>query len=781
VFRTANGRPAQLVVLRTAHRQPAALREVSARVASRIGSAGAVAHRSAAPGADPGPPADDGPGRIGVHLLASPAQEAAFVAQLLRRRHLDQGTPWSRMAVVVRSSRSTQALRRTLGATGIPVAVPSTEVPVRDEAAVVPLRLALRCVLDPSALTPEVAVELLTGPIGGADALSLRRLRQAVRAVELADGGGRASDALLVQLLAHPGNVNQLDGRVALAPRRVAGVLAAGREALAAGPVVSAETVVWALWQATRLADTWRRVALSGGVAGARADRDLDAVVALFEAAARFVDRLPRAGPGEFLAYLEGQELPSDTLADRAPSGEAVALVTASGAAGREWDVVAVTGVQEGVWPDLRLRSSLLGAQVLADLVDGRGAPGPGGGGHSAQRRAVLDDELRQFHVAVSRARRELVVTAVRSEDLLPSPFLDLVDPGEPSGPAEPGVVPPGTDDELRPLSEVPRTMTLPALVAELRATVADDRLDRLDDGPDRRRLAAAHLARLAASGVPGADPDDWYGLAPLSTADPLRGADQAVAVSPSRVEAFERCALRWLLEQAGGRPASTVNVSLGNLVHELAEAVPDGDVTLLRDLLARRFPRLGLGPGWVADAERERAERMIGKLAEYVRRCAADRRTLVATEQPVTVEVGRAVVSGLVDRLEQDGDGRLVVVDLKTGRSAPRTGDLARHAQLGVYQLAVEQGGFDEVAPDHAGSGGAMLVQLGGRTKGVGIQEQPALAEDDDPLWARRLVETVADGMAAARFAATVNPMCRMCSVRRSCPIQLEGRQVGQ
>jgi len=811
-FRTATGRPGQLVVLRTAHRQPAALRAVSARVASRIGSAGAVAQRAAAPSdglaaqgvaAQPVPgqpvPAQGDPGRVGVHLLASPAQEAAFVAQLLRRRHLDDGVPWSRMAVVVRSSRSTQALRRTLGATGIPVAVPSAEVPVRDEPAVVPLRLALRCVLDPEALTPDLAVELLTGPIGGADALSLRRLRQAVRALELADGGGRASDALLVELLAHPGNVNLLDGKLALAPRRVAGVLAAGREALAAGPGTTAESVLWALWQASRLAGTWRRVALSGGVAGARADRDLDAVVALFEAAARFVDRLPHAGPGEFLAYLEGQDLPSDTLADRAPSGDAVALVTASGAAGREWDVVAVTGVQEGVWPDLRLRSSLLGAQVLADLVDARVEPGAGAGTYSAQRRAVLDDELRQFHVAVSRARREVVVTAVRSQDLLPSPFLDLVDPPPIPAASTPdastpgdstragstsGGAAPGSDDELRPLAEVPRTMSLPALVAELRATVADDRLDAAPGGPARRRLAALHLARLADAGVPGADPDDWYGLAPLSTADPLRAPDQSVTVSPSRVESFERCALRWLLEQAGGRPASTVNVSLGNLIHELAEAVPDGDVALLRELLARRFPRLGLGEGWVADAERDRAERMIGKLSEYVRRSTAERRTLVATEQPVSVEVGRAVVTGMVDRLERDADGRLVVVDLKTGKSAPRGSDLARHAQLGVYQLAVEEGGFDELVPAAdrpAGSGGAMLVQLGGKTKGVGIQEQPALAQDEDPQWARRLVESVADGMAAAQFSATVNPMCRMCAVKRSCPIQLEGRQVGQ
>jgi superfamily I DNA/RNA helicase/RecB family exonuclease len=815
-FLRADGRPAATVVLDTVHRHGAALREVAVRVVQRIGSAGTVVHRAARPGgpeatgagpeptgAGPEPtgagpePTGAGPEAIGalepgtveVHLLASAPQEAAFVAQHLRRHHLERSLPWSRMAVVVRSARNTESLRRALGAAGVPVAVPNAEVPVRDEPAVVPLRLALRCVVDPAALTPEVAVDLLTGPLGGVDAVGLRRLRQALRAEELAGDGSRASDELLVEALAAPDRLVTLDPRASRGARRVAAVLEAGRHA-AAEEGSSVETVLWALWEATGLAEPWRRQALAGGLAGARADRSLDAVVAFFEAAERYVDRLPRSGPAGFLAYLEGQDLPADTLAERAPGTDAVALVTPQSAAGREWDVVAVTGVQEGSWPDLRLRSSLLGAQGLADLLDGRvDAAGPGGGpagsgSVAAQRRAVLDDELRLFHVAVTRARAQLLVTAVRAEDELPSAFLDLVAP-----------LPEGA--EVRPVTTVPRAMTLPALVAELRACVVDPTVP-----PGRRRAAADRLARLAVAGVPGADPADWYGLPEVSSTGPLRGDGRPVRVSPSRVEQFDRCALRWLLETAaGGTAGSSASQSLGTLVHELAELEPGGDLTRLRGLLCERIGRLGLGDGWVGRRQRERLDRMIAKFAQYVARSTAEGRRLLAVEQDVVVQVDRAVVHGQVDRLERDGEGRLVVVDLKTGASSPSRAEMVRHAQLGVYQVAIEEGGFDRVvtsaAPgcgdageglpgvEPAGvggrSGGAVLVQLGTSTKGPGVQEQRPVADDpQDPLWAHRMVTEVAEGMAGAAFPACGNTLCRTCKVRRSCPLQPEGRQVG-
>src|SRR5439155_4737274 len=106
----------------------------------------------------------------------------------------------------------------------------------------------------------------------------------------------------------------------------------------------------------------------------------------------------------------------------------------------------------------------------------------------------------------------------------------------------------------------------LPALVAGLRAVVTDP-----TQAVVRREAAAAELARLAAAGVPGADPDEWWGLAPLSDDRPLRAADEPVPVSPSRVEAFAECELRWLLETAGGTSGRSASQSLGMLVHEIA------------------------------------------------------------------------------------------------------------------------------------------------------------------------------------------------------------------
>jgi len=770
-FPAADGGPAPTLVLGTAWRQAPALRAATGRVAERIGALGGAPQRAAVASRTPGL----GPGHVEVAVLASATLEAAWIAQRLRRRHLLQGVAWSRMAVVVRSAGHTAALRRGLVAAGVPLTVPLAEVPVRDEPAVRPLLTALEVVLRPDTLDAGSARDLVTSPLGGADVVALRRLRQSLRRAELAAGGGRTSDAVLAAVLADPATAETADAghlasvdpadETALRPaQRVAAVLDAGRAALT-GPDASAETVLWALWAASGLGERWQRQALAGGVDGARADRDLDAVLALFEAAGRFVDRFPGAGSApRFLDQLLTAEVPSDTLADRAPDAGAVTLTTPQGAVGREWDLVVVAGVQEGVWPDLRLRGSVLGAQALVDALEGRDADGPGA------RRAVLEDELRLFHVALTRARREVAVTAVRTEDERPSAFVDLVDPA--------GADPQDGDDGERALSEVPRAVSLPALVARLRQVLC---APAGQEAPARREAAAARLAELAAAGVAGADPDDWYGARGITDVRPLREPEETVPVSPSRVESFERCGLRWLLESVGARSGDSTGQTLGNLVHRIAAEAPDATLPELRTRLDALWPTLGLPAGWVADTERRRAERMLEKLAEYYRTSRADGRALAAVEEDVDVVIGRARVRGRVDRLERDAEGRPVVVDLKTGKSQPAAVELARNPQLGVYQLAAAEGGFERALPGAGpvAAGGAALVQLGGKQKTAPVQRQEPLGEDDEPEWARTLLARAADGMAADRFEAVVGPHCGYCPVFTSCPAQDAGLSV--
>ena len=769
---TASG---EVPVVRLTHqwRQGAHLRAVTRRVADRIGVVGSAAHREV--GLLPGAPA----GRSSVHVLRSAVHEASFVAELLRREHLERDVAWSDMAVVVRSGGRSATLRRVLGSAGVPVGVPLTDQPVRDQPAVVPLLDAFEVALslatgEPGPLSAERAVDLLTSPLGGADAVALRRLRRALRADEIGGGGGRPSDELLVAALLDPALLASVDASTSAPPHRVTRALLAGRDA-AAAPAASAETVLWAVWAATGLGEVWRRTALAGGPSGARADRDLDAVVALFDAAARFTDRLPLAPPAAFVQHLRGQEVPGDTLTERGEGQDAVALVSPAGAAGLQWRVVVVVGVQEGAWPDLRARGSLLGSQDLVDVLTGRHRSA------QAARRAVREDETRLFHVAVSRASERLVVTAVRDEDEQPSDLVDLVDPP----PERVGEQPDERFDEQfeqqgqRVVTAAPRPLSLPGLVARLRQAVSDP-LAATDPARAVEATAAAQqLARLAEAGVPGADPLDWYGLEPTTDDGELRVAGP-VRVSPSRVEEFERCSLRWLLASAGGRSASSLAQGLGNLVHEIAADLPDADTATLTDELHRRWARLGLGTGWAADTERARLERMIAKLGSYL---ATERRTwsLVDVERDFAVEVdlpdGPALLAGRVDRLERDADGGLRVVDLKTGKNAPTGDEVREHAQLGVYQLAVERGGFTDGAP--ARSAGAALVHLGVPTVRPKQQLQAPLVEAEDPDWAMALLARVGAGMAGRAFPALVNDLCGRCSLRGCCPATGDGQPV--
>ncbi len=745
---------AETLVLDRVWRHGPALRTVVGAVTAEI--RGTVRAHRAAPAVVAGADGLAAPAR--AVLLRSAAQEAAFVAHTVRAAHLYDELPWSRMAVIARSGAQVAELRRSLLAAQVPVEVVGSDVPLRAEPAVRPLLRAMSAALrpDPADLDPLEVAELLVSPLGGIDAVGLRRVRRALRAEEVAGGGSRSSDELLVEAVADPAHAATLPATVRPAVVRLAAVLAAGRGALArAGAGVL--DVLWAVWSEADLATPWRRSALHGGPAGERADRDLDAVLALFAAAEQFVDRMPQATPAAFLEHLQAQDLPADSLAARGARAEALALVTPAGAAGAEWDLVVVAGVQEGVWPDLRLRDSILGAQHLVDVVEGRAAAAEQFPAEA--RAAVLDDELRTFAVAVSRARRRLVVTAVRDAEQQPSGLLDLVEP-------------PGPGDVDTRLSTVPHALDLRAVVARCRTL--------LEAGDTTAGAAAGLLAHLAAQGVAGASPDTWYGAPELSRDEPMWAADRPVPLSPSKLELATQCALRWALEAVGGTKVSSAEQSLGTLVHALAAELPHGTLEELTALLDQRWPELGLPEGWLATQTRRRAEAMLGLLAQYL--ATAD--PPAAVEQDFTARLGRVLLRGAVDRLERagtDAEGRPVlrVVDLKTG-TAVVTGTMAvHHPQLGAYQAAVDAGAFDDVLPG-ARSGGAQLLYVGGETKSPRLRSQEALGDVADPGWAQALLDEVAELASRSAMDASRGDHCRSCPVRRSCPVSPEGRVVG-
>ncbi|WP_433782982.1 ATP-dependent helicase [Actinomycetospora sp. CA-101289] len=756
------------VVLRADHRSRPAVRDAVARVVAALPGAGPGRTRSA-------PAGDDGPdGAATVDVFATAGRQAAAVADRLRRAHLQDGVPWSRMAVLVRSvSGSLPPLRRALLAAGVPLAVPADDTPLAALPAVAPLLTVLRCAADTTRLDADTALGLLASPLGGADPLAVRRLRRGLlRRHEL--GGGAAetpSDALIVDaLLDHvreePNPLAHLTPSEGAPLGRVGELLAAAAHAIRAGS--SVPDVLWAVWERSGLQRRWVAASERGGVTGAQADRDLDAVVALVERAARYVEDLPGGTVAGFVAQADDQRIRADTLAPRAPDGEAVAVLTAHASRGREWDVVVVPDVQEGVWPDLRRRGTLLGVERLVDVLAGL-PDDPAVAGQAP----LLAEERRLFAVALSRARRAVHVSAVEAEDVTPSRFLDDVDGGAYLGAGDPA-------DAQRPRSRPGRALVMAELVGELRRVVTDP-----DAGPERRERAADGLARLADAGVPGADPDAWYGLLAPSTTVPLRPPGTPVSVSPSAVETILTCPLRWALQTHGGDDGDSLASVTGSLVHALVQRAAEGaDERELTDALDVAWASVDAGAPWFSRRELANTRRMLGSFLGWREQTRAHL-TEAAVERELEVAVTEGVrVRGRVDRLEIDPHGRPVIIDVKTGKTPISKADAQEHPQLAVYQLATALGAFAETlaGPDATAArstpGGARLVYLS-RAGGVAKERAQAPLDDEGLAQWRDAVASAARATEGPGFVGRENDSCLRCPVRTACPVHVSGRQV--
>ncbi|MER6628371.1 UvrD-helicase domain-containing protein [Streptomyces sp. NPDC000987] len=620
-------------------------------------------------------------------------------------------------------------------------------------------------------LGTETALTLLASPLAGMDAADLRRLGRALRDEERAAGNPLPppSDELLARALAEPERLVAHDPAYARGAQRLGALLRTARERLAGGG--TAEEALWDLWQGTPWPTRLERAARRGGAAGRNADRDLDAVCALFATAARAEERTGGRGALNFLEEIEAEDIAADTLTRRAVRPDAVRLMTAHRSKGLEWRLVVVAGVQEGLWPDLRRRGSLLEADRIGR--DGLAEPLTPG--------ALLAEERRLFYVAATRARERLVVTAVKApadDGDQPSRFL-----------TELGVEP--ADVTGRPR----RPLSVAALVAELRATTVDPRVS------DTLRQAAAHrLARLAALAdedgrplVPSAHPYRWWGMfEPTESKVPLRDRDEPVVLSGSALDQLANtCALQWFLgrEVKADAPATT-SQGFGNVVHVLADEVASGhtpaDLAVLMERLDSVWNALAFDAPWKSAQEKENAR---VALERFLKWHVMDRagRTPVASEHDfdVTLEAGEYEVRirGQMDRVEADGEGRAYVVDFKTGKQAPTAREVERHPQLAVYQLAVREGAVDDVfggvRPE---PGGAELVQLRQGAAGRDGGETLPKVQAQQPLegeWAGDLLATAAGKVLDERFTPTTGQHCTHCAFRASCSARSEGRHV--
>jgi superfamily I DNA/RNA helicase/RecB family exonuclease len=676
-------------VLTSAHRGSAFQADLVRSVTQRIGAVGVVAHRTAPTGA----PSD---ASVVTLTVRSPAEEADVIARLLRERHLSDGVPWGQCAVIAHDTRQVAALEAELTAREVPARAtgPGRALgvlrPVRDL-----LRLIELAARDAEEWTYEDAADVLLGVCGGLDPIELRRLRSTLRHRELGDEAAmetgaeaRSGRELVLSALRAPIEFELVDSRECRRAVVVAHTLAQLREDLARG--ATAHELLWTAWDRSRLQPAWVARAKGHGPLAEQAGRDLDAVVALFQSAKRFVERDLDADPRAFVRGILESDVAEDRLDAPVPD-DAVRVLTPAGALGAEFDTVVVAGVQDGVWPNTRLRGGILETWRLA----GAGAAGdPSDEPILDRRRAAMHDELRLFVRAISRAREHLVVTAVDDDDTGPSVFFEFLPESDPAA---------AVNDH---------PLTLRGLVAQHRRV--------LTEGRASAATAAGQLALLADADVPGADPAEWFGVAEPTSAAPLRDLDREPArVSPSRLHALEECELNWVIGDLGGDPGGA-SAGLGTIIHAALEHADGSDESALWSAVESRWGELTFDAAWRERAEKTRARDLVRRLHLYLRQFEASGGSLIGAEPHFEVAIPLdegeafeygAILSGYIDRVELTPEGTVVIMDLKTGKNEPQVdAGVARNPQLAAYQLAFESGAIAEAA-GHAPGGAKLLV----------------------------------------------------------------------
>jgi ATP-dependent exoDNAse (exonuclease V) beta subunit len=525
--------------------------------------------------------------------------------------------------------------------------------------------------------------------------------------------------------------------------------------------------VLWTLWSGTDWPERLRRQSEAGGDGAQQADHDLDALCALFAEAARAEEQQAHRSVVEIATALEAQQIPADTLTQQAMPTRAVQLMTAHRAKGLEWPLVVVAGVQDGEWPDARWRSSLLQVDRMA----------PGGLLPMPAAREAVAEERRLFYVACSRAKSRLVVTAVATgadDGDQPSRFVGELHAhvNHEQGRTYP-------EPENRPR----RALSFRGAVAELR------RIGETTASPAVRARAAAALATVVDQ-QGGAHPDRWWGLRELTSSDhPVRDPGQPLKLSGSAVSTMEECPLKWFLaREAGGERGSTAAQGFGSIVHAIAAEVvrsgvdPDPDQLALH--LDEVWPQLEHRAAWIGEREHQAAVDAIVRFSRWHRE---NGREVLAVEHEFEVEFAiddhDVVLRGAMDRVELSGAG-IHVVDLKTSKNPPQKKEIAEHAQLGFYQLAVEQGAAAGLpGAEVARAAGAELVNL--RNDEAGTPGHPKVqAQDgprpDEPFFAieqlRRSVHAVRD----EEFVSTASTKsCQYCQFERLCPAKDEGATI--
>ncbi len=663
-----------------------------------------------------------------IKVYATMAGELEAVAREIRAAHLIQQIPYDDMAILLAQPGTYgHAIERVLRTFEIPSRAVSSDG-LRTQPSV-------RAVLDVCKLalfdepSEDLCKAVMSSPMFGFHPYRVRELERDARmrrGTTLAGVIDASTDDDVIEL------------------RRV-------RDAASIDPDESADATFARIFETS----AWCQTLAANRFDDQEAAGHVNALIALSRALAHFVERHVGAerrreeAPGATIRrYLETTADVAFATDGFVPYGRerGVHVLSLHAAKGLEWDVACVLGVTEGQIPKAHRAQGLFDPWALE------------AGGAIDRAQAQLAEERRTFYVAVTRARRRLLVTTSPGvKKSTPSRFCE-----EAFGPL-PEPITAGLDDA---------PLTLAEAAACHRRTIADPQTS-----DDDKSAATAALARIAI------DPSAWWWRRGWTSGEKLYPSGKLVT-SYSRISRYDECPLRYVLESVLGLdPQTTFQMKFGSLIHRLIERADKhlGDLKTWKDVLETYKQEF---------VEHHRTDYPNDVFARtYYRYGVQSLKRWWNTErgngETVALEFGfddldfdGHTIRGRIDRVAKQPNG-LVLSDYKTGRNPAHWQDVMESLQLAIYYRAAK------VYPDLKQYGEPQLMQL----IYPGVEHQSRIdgslecakrfQKPDEAEKALERLGGILEAAADERFAPAPEADCRWCRMKPLCPRWPEGREV--
>ncbi|MBM3690502.1 MAG: ATP-dependent helicase [Actinobacteria bacterium] len=692
---------------------------------------------------------------VEYEVAASSAIRDSLIVDRIIKARVKDNLEFKEIAIIGRSFTTLSSLRRSLADAAVPVEFAPDNVALAADPAASKLISGLQLTVgDLQNKSNSGIVSFLNSEIVSMNSAQIRTTAQKLRAL----GMFGSTEDVLSKVIKNPFLLAEFEFDPVLQSIRRAAVilhtLIQKREKL------SVAQMLWCLWRAQinpdlaknfgyEIDDSWEnwptrliKQAKLATATGRRADRDLDAVLALFDAADR-ADRHSQSAQSitEFISEISSQDAASEVLIQRAQSG--VAVLTAHRARGREWRLVIVVDLQEGIWPAANVRESIILAR------------------DAAQQRLRLAEERRLAACAAATASEHLVISVIASksdEGSAPSSLLDLDALPKPIG------------------TQAPSLLTARGLIAQLRATAINPK-----SSPELRQAAISRLGFLNSlpdSRFLAANPNNWWFVLPQTQSEKsILNQEKKLEISGSMLESVNNCPTQWFFERKIGiKEQPIANTVIGITIHAVAEKMINQNLSLDQAIaeLNRIWPAQVFDARWQAEVQLADATIMVKALKEWL---VQNAHQVIGTEISFKVlhTETDVILVGKIDLLHRNPNDELEIVDFKTGSSKPSAADLQTHPQLGIYQLAAQSDTF--LNPDQLPVV-AQLLQIRLRNTKDEVTQQNAPQLNDDQWLIDEINQTKAH-LFQEDLPARPGQQCRNCKVRTVCPAVPEGDQV--